>query len=453
MGSDTVELEEIPKEVLLRAVYMDTEDDDDKGTLALKELVLCESGIVVGISVDLVFSVAEIIIVSSVYEVESESKVLLLIELEETCTVVVDILCVVGNIDDIVIASELETVSETLVVVSKLDINDVDSTIVEDEETISDVLLYAVGIDTVEDNDVRTVVLTELFSIELCVIGVVVGISVDLDFSVAGIIIVSSAEEEDSETTILSLRELAIEPDETDLVSLVFEEDTSEVTDVDVVIEVSETANLDDVVSETSIVGSELIADDVDSSIVEDEETTSEVLLYVVGIETVEDTDVGTVVLTELFSLELCVIGVVVGISVDLVFSVAGIIIVSSMEEVDSEDTVELSTITLDELFFEVYSDTDDVIGAGEVKLDAIEDVSVPNDLDTYDDVGIVIVGVIVRKVYPGDGVLGVCIVEETSEDVPELLIDVEVKLEDDSDTVLLRCTENEVSNTEIDVS
>ena len=73
--------------------------------------------------------------------------------------------------------------------------------------------------------------------------------------------------------------------------------------------------------------------------------------------------------------------------------------------------------------------------------------------MDTYDDVGIVIVGVIVRKVYPGDGVLGVCIVEETSEDVPELLIDVEVKLEDDSDAVLLRCTENEVSNTEIDVS
>ena len=347
MGSDTVELEEIPKEVLLRAVYMDTEDDDDKGALVLKELVLCESGVVVGISVDLVFSVAEIIIVSSVYEVESESKVLFLVELEETCTVVADILCVVGSIDDIVVSSELETVSEALVVVSKLDINDVDSTIVEDEETTSDVLLYAVGIDTVEDTDVGTVVLTELFSIELCVIGVVVGISVDLDFSVAGIIIVSSVEEEESETTILSLRELAIELEETDLVSLVFEEDTSEVTDVDV----SETANLDDVVSETSIIGSELIADDVDSSIVEDEETTSEVLLYAVGIETVEDTDVGTVVLIELFSLELFVIGVVVGISVDLVFSVAGIIIVSSMEEVDSEDTVELSTITLDELF------------------------------------------------------------------------------------------------------
>ena len=61
----------------------------------------------------------------------------------------------------------------------------------DDEERDTDVLLYAVGIDTVEDTDVGTVVLTELCFIELCVTGVVVGISVDLDFSVAGIIIVS----------------------------------------------------------------------------------------------------------------------------------------------------------------------------------------------------------------------------------------------------------------------
>ena len=77
-----------------------------------------------------------------------------------------------------------------------------------------------------EDTDVGTVVLTELFSIELSVTGVVVGITVDLDFSVAGIIIVSSAEEIDSETTVLSLRELVIELEETDFVSFVFEEDT-----------------------------------------------------------------------------------------------------------------------------------------------------------------------------------------------------------------------------------
>ena len=130
-----------------------------------------------------------------------------------------------------------------------------------------------------EDTDVGTVLLTELFSIELSVTGVVVGITVDLDFSVAGIIIVSSADEIDSETTVLSLRELVIELEEADLVSFVFEEDTSEVTKVDVVIEDSERGNFDDVVSETSIVGSELIFDDVDSNTVEDEETTSEVLL------------------------------------------------------------------------------------------------------------------------------------------------------------------------------
>ena len=168
----------------------------------------------------------------------------------------------------------------------------------EDEEIDTDVLLYAVGIDTVEDTDVGAVVLTELFSTELSVTGVVVGITVDLDFSVAGIIIVSSAEEVDSETTVLSLRELVNELEETDLVSVVSEEDTLEVTNVDVVIEVSETGNLDEVASEGPMLGSELIADDVDSSIVEDEETAKDVLLYAVGIDTVEDTDVDTVVLT-----------------------------------------------------------------------------------------------------------------------------------------------------------
>ena len=130
-----------------------------------------------------------------------------------------------------------------------------------------------------EATDVGTVVLTELFSIELFVIGVVVGISVDLDFSVAGIIIVSSAEEVDSEITLLSLTDLVIELEETDLVSFVFEEDTSEITDVDVLTEVSETGNLDEAVSDTPIVGSELITDVVDSSIVEDEERDTDVLL------------------------------------------------------------------------------------------------------------------------------------------------------------------------------
>ena len=134
------------------------------------------------------------------------------------------------------------------------------------------------------------------------------------------------------------------------MVSFVFEEDNSEVTKVDVVIEDSETGNFDDVVSETSIVGSELIFDDVGSNTVEDEETISEVLLYAVGIDAVEDTDVGTVVLTELFFAELCVIGVVVGISVDLDFSVAEIIIVSSAEEADSETTV----LSLRELVIEL---------------------------------------------------------------------------------------------------
>ena len=130
-----------------------------------------------------------------------------------------------------------------------------------------------------EATDVGTVVLTELFSIELCVTGVVVGISVDLDFSVAGIIIVSSAEEIDSETTVLLLRVLVIELEEAYLVSFIFEEETSEVTDADVVTEVSETGNLDEPVSDTPVVGSELITDVVDSSIVEDEERDTNVLL------------------------------------------------------------------------------------------------------------------------------------------------------------------------------
>ena len=124
------------------------------------------------------------------------------------------------------VSTVVEVVSETPIVGSELIIDDVDSSTVEDEETISELLLYAVGIDAVEDTDVGTVVLTELFSTELCVIGVVVGISVDLNFSVAEIIIVSSAEEADSETTVLSLTELVIELEETDFVSFVFEEDT-----------------------------------------------------------------------------------------------------------------------------------------------------------------------------------------------------------------------------------
>ena len=319
---------------------------------------LSVTGVVVGISVDLDFSVAGIIIVSSAEEVDTETTVLSLrepvIELEKTDLVsfvfeedTSELIDVESAIEDDILD---DVVSETPIVGSELMTDVVDSRIVEDEETTSDVLLYAVGTDTVEDTDVGRVVVIELFSIELSVTGVVVGISVDLDFSVAGIIIVSSAEEVDSETTVLSLRELAIKLDDTDLVSSVFEEDTSEVTDVDVVIEVSETRNLDDVVSETAIVGSELITDVVDSRIVEDEETTSDVLLYAVAIDAVEETDVGTVVPTELFFIELCVIGVVVGISVDLDFSVAGIMIVSSAEEVDSETTV----LSLRELVIEL---------------------------------------------------------------------------------------------------
>ena len=108
---------------------MDTEDDDDIGELELKELVLCESGVVVGISVDLVFSVAEIIVVSSVYEVDSESKVtLVIVETDSVCTVLVNILCVV---EDIVDVPEVEDNFEILVVTSKLVVNDVDSSIVE----------------------------------------------------------------------------------------------------------------------------------------------------------------------------------------------------------------------------------------------------------------------------------------------------------------------------------
>ena len=163
-----------------------------------------------------------------------------------------------------------------------------------------------------------------------------------------------------------------------------------------------------------------------------------------VGMEDiVEDNDI--VVLAYVF-MELELDGVVVGIF-------DGVIVISGLTISSVEDTVVLSVITLDELFSEEYSDTDDVIGTDELTLDAIEDVAVPNVLDIYDDVGIVIVGVIVRKVYPGDGVFGASIVDETSEDVPELLIDVEVKLEDDSDTALLRSIENELSNTEIVVS
>ena len=317
-------------------------EDTDVDTVVLTELFsteLCVIGVVVGISVDLDFSVAGIIIVSSAEEdsllrelfIEPEEIDSVSLVFEEYTSEVTDVDVVIevsetGNLDDVV--------SETPIVGSELITDDVDSSVVEDEERDTDVLLYAVGIDTVEGADVGAVVLTELFSTELCVIGVVVGISVDLDFSVAGIIIVSSAEEDSL------LRELFIEPEEIDSVSLVFEEYTSEVTDVDVVIEVSETGNLDDVVSETPIVGSELITDDVDSSVVEDEERDTDVLLYAVGIDTVEGADVGAVVLTELFSIELCVIGIVVGISVDLDFSVAEIIIVFSVEEVDSETTV-----------------------------------------------------------------------------------------------------------------
>ena len=347
-------------DVLLDDVLIVEDIEDSK---VLRELTkfsveLSVTGVIVGISVDLDFSVAGIIIVSSAEEVDSVTTVLSLrepvIELEETDLVsfvfeedTSELIDVESAIEDDILD---DVVSETPIVGSELITDDVDSSIVEDEETTSDVLLYAVGIDTVEDTDVGTVVLIELFSIELCVTAVVVGITVDLDFSVAGIIIVSSAEEVDSETTVLSLRELAIKLDDTDLVSSVFEENTSEVTDVDVVIEVSETRNLDDVVSETPIVGSELITDVVDSSMVEDEGTTSDVLLYAVGIDAVEDTDVGTVVLIELFSIELCVTGVVVGITVDLDFSVAGIIIVSSAEEVDSETTV----LSLRELVIEL---------------------------------------------------------------------------------------------------
>ena len=348
-------------------------EDTDVGAVVLIELFsteLCVIGVVVGISVDLDFSVAGIIIVSSAEE-DSETTELLLRELviepeetdsvslvfEEDTSEVTDVDVVIevsetGNLDDVV--------SETPIVGSELITDDVDSSVVEDEEIDTDVLLYAVGIDTVEGADVGAIVLTELFSIELCVIGIVVGISVDLDFSVAGIIIVFSAEEVDPETTAFSLRELVIELEETDLVSFDFEEDTSELTDVESAIEVSEEDILDDVVSEASIVGSELITDVVDSSIVDDEERDTDVLLYAVGIDTVEDTDVGTVVLTELFFIELCVTGVVVGISVDLDFSVAGIIIVSS--ELTLVLNVELPVTCREDSIFEldIGSDKED---------------------------------------------------------------------------------------------
>ena len=350
---------------------------DDK---VLKELTnfpveLSVTGVVVGTSVDLDFSVTGIIIVSA-EEVDSETTVLslreLVIELEET-----DLVSFVfekdtsdvTNVDVVIEVSETgnldEVVSEAPMLGSELIADVVDSSVVEDEERDTDVLLYAVGIDTVEDIDVGAVVLAELFSIELCVIGVVVGISVDLDFSVAGIIIVSSAEEVDSETTVLSLRELVIELEERDLVSFVLEEDTSEVTNVDVVIEVSETGNLDDVFSDASIVGSELITDVADSSVVEDEERDTEVLLYAVGIDTVEDTDVGAVVLAELFSIELCVTGVVVGIP-DVLFdlSVAGITVSVSdpdeLAELDADDFETVEYVRVEVLPVTSFTDVED---------------------------------------------------------------------------------------------
>ena len=350
---------------------------DDK---VLKELTnfpveLSVTGVVVGTSVDLDFSVAGIIIVSA-EEVDSETTVLslreLVIELEETdlvSFVFEEDTSDVTNVDVVIDVSERgnldDVFSEASIVGLELITDNVDLSIVEDEEIDTDVLLYAVGIDTVEDTDVGTVVLTELFSTELCVIGVVVGISVVLDFSVAGIIIVSSAEEVDSETTVLLLRELIIELEERDLVSFVLEEDTSEVTNVDVVIEVSEIGNLDDVFCEASIVGSELTTDDVDSSIVEDEETDTDVLLYAVGIDTVEDTDFGTVVLTELLSIELCVTGVVVGI-LDVLFdlSVAGITVSVSdpdeLAELDADDFETVEYVRVEVLPVTSFTDVED---------------------------------------------------------------------------------------------
>ena len=391
VDSSIVEDEETDTDVLLYAVGIDTVEDTDVGTVVLTELLsieLCVTGVVVGIP-DVLFDLSvagitvsvsdpdelaeldaddfetveyvrvEVLPVTSFTDVEDDKELSTDIEGVIVCIVsdvvntgvepyidVKEVLLVLNCVEEIVDVKEViedaaidvsetgnldDVFSEASIVGSELTTDDVDLSIVEDEEIDTDVLLYAVGIDTVEDTDVGTDVLTELFSTELSVIGIVVGISVDLDFSVAGIIIVASAEEVDSETTVLSLRELVNELEEINLVSLVFEEDTSEVTNVDVVIEVSETGNLDDVVSERPIVGSELITDDVDSETVLDEETAKDVLLYAVGIDTVEDNDVGTVVLTELFSIELFVTGVVVGISVDLDFSVAGIIIVSSV--------------------------------------------------------------------------------------------------------------------------
>ena len=448
------EYEEIISDVLLYAVGIDTVEDTDVSTVVLAELFsmeLCVIGVVVGISVDLDFSVAGIIIVSSAEEVDSETTVLslreLVIELEETDLVSFvfdEDTSEVTNVDVVIEVSETgnldELVSETSIVGSELITDDVDSSIMEEEETTSDVLLYAVGIDTVEGTDVGTVVLTELFSIELCVIGVVVGISVDLDFSVAGIIIVSSAEEVDSETTVLSLRELVIELEETDLVSFVFEEDTSEVTDVDVVIEVSETRNLDDVVSETPIVGSELITDEVDSSMVEDEEATSEVLLYAVGIDTVEDTDVGTVVLTELFSIELCVIGVVVGI-LDVLFdlSVAGITVSVSvpdeLAELDTDDFETVEYVRVEVLPVTSFKDVED-------------DKELSPDIE---GVIVLIVSDIVNTGvvrYTNDEKVSVLYFVEEIVDVNELIEDVEIVdvgvMEDNDDDMVLS-TENDV--------
>ena len=149
------------------------------------------------------------------------------------------------------------------------------------------------------------------------------------------------------------------------MVSFVFEEDTSEVTNVDAAIDVSETGNLDDVFSEASIVGSELTTDDVDSSIVEDEETDTDVLLYAVGIDTVEDTDVGTVVLTELLSIELCVTGVVVGIP-DVLFdlSVAGITVSVSdpdeLAELDADDFETVEYVRVEVLPVTSFTDVED---------------------------------------------------------------------------------------------
>ena len=224
------------------------------------------------------------------------------------------------------------------------------------------------------------------------------------------------------------------------MVSFVLEEDISEVTNVDVVIEVSEIGNFDDVFSDASIVGSELIADVVDSRIVEDEERDTDVLLYAVGIDTVEDTDVGAVVLTELFSIELCVTGVVVGIP-DVLFdlSVAGITVSVSdpdeLAELDADDFKTVEYVRVEVLPVTSFTDVED-------------DKELSTDIEGV--IVCIVSDVVNTGVEPYNDVKEVLLVLNCVEeivDVKEVIEDVEtvdVGVIDDKDGDMVLSTEND---------